>query len=209
MAPRIAMIAMAALVLGPTRSVAADDLLARTAALNPNLHAYSATMKAHVALTSFPYLSTDITATYYHKDPDRNKLEITSGLPGIAQSFSKLYPHIVPAADWDDVFVVTRLGDDGKTTTFALVPRKQGNVDRIDATVDDRTATISSMRWNYGNGGWATMKNTYGQVQGNIVVISQTGHVEEPSYKGDITSSLSDYKINPPLSDSVFTDQSP
>jgi outer membrane lipoprotein-sorting protein len=180
------------------------DLIARMVALNPDLHSYSATMHAHVALSSFPFLSTDIVATYYHKDPDRDKLEITSGLPAVAQGFSQLYPRIEPPARWNALYVVTQTGDDGKATTFRLVPRSPGNVQKIAVTVDDATATIRSMRWDYANGGWASMDNRYGQVQGKTVVTSQSGHVEEPNYKGDITTTLSGYQLNPDLPDSLF-----
>jgi outer membrane lipoprotein-sorting protein len=189
-----------------TNAAAGDDLLGRMAALNPNLHSYSATMHAHVALTTFPFLSTDIVATYYHKDPDLDKLDITSGLPMVAQGFSKLYPHIEPPARWDEVYVVTKGSDDGTVTKYRLVPRKQGNVEQIEVTADDVTATVRSMRWDYANGGWATMNNRYANVGGNTVVTAQTGHVEEPNYKGDITTTLSGYQLNPALPDSIFTE---
>jgi hypothetical protein len=181
------------------------DLLARMIAVNPGLHSYSATMHAHVALTSFPFLATDIVGTYYHKDPDLNKLEITSGLPLVAQGFSQLYPHIEPPARWSDVYAITQTGNDGRTTSLRLVPRTPGNVRQIDVTVDDATATIRSERWDYQNGGWASMTNDYGVVQGNTVVTSQTGHVEEPNYKGDVATTLSGYQMNPDLPDSLFT----
>jgi hypothetical protein len=194
----------AMLALAPLRGPAEDDLLARMAAVNAGLHSYTATMQAHVALTTFPFLSTDVTANVYHKDPDLNKVEITSGLPMVANQFGKLYPHIEPASRWNEVFVVSKIADDGAHTTYRLVPRVTGNLDHIDAVVDDRTATVSSMRWNYSNGGSAVMNCLYGHVQGQIVITSQTGSVEEPNYKGTITARLSDYKINPQLDDSVF-----
>ena len=75
-----------------------------------------------------------------------------------------------------------RGSDDGTTSRFRLVPRKHGNVDSIDATADDRSATVNSMRWNYENGGYAEMASRYGRVAGNVVVESQTGHVQEPGY---------------------------
>jgi hypothetical protein len=185
-------------------STGSDDLIERMAALNPNLHSYTATMKAHVALVTFPYLATDLVGTYYHKDPDHDKLVITQGLPGIADQFSKLYPHIEPAIRWDTVFLVTKTGDDGTATRYRLVPRKRGNVDHIDVSVNDRTATISTMRWNYDNGGWAVMNDAYENVQGNVVVTSQNGEVNEPGYHGNISSTLTDYTFNPQLSDSIF-----
>jgi hypothetical protein len=36
------------------------------------------------------------------------------------------------------------------------------------------------------------------------VVESQTGHVEEPGYRADLTSTLGNYKINPTLPGGLF-----
>lgn len=188
----------------PARSNADGTLLARMAAVNPNLHAYSATMHAHVVLTTFPFLSADLVGTYYHKNPNFDKIVITAGLPGIASQFSQLYPHIVPPSDWDHVFVVRLLSDNGSQSAFTLVPRKRGNVDHIDASVNDKTATVTSMQWNYSNGGSALMNNTYSTVNGNFVVTAQSGNVNEPAYKGAITTTLGDYRLNPILPASIF-----
>lgn len=189
----------------PLRAAAGDDLLARMAALNPDLHSYSATLHAHVALATFPFLSTDIVATYYHKDPDLNKIQVTSGMPAIAQGFSQLFPRIEPPSRWAALYTVNKTGDDGKNTGYTLVPRTGGNVTQIAVSVDNASATIRSMRWDYSNGGWASVDQHYSVIQGNTVVTSQTGHVEEPSYKGDVTTTLSGYQLNPALPDSLFT----
>ncbi len=196
--------AIVAYAVAPLPTQANDDLLSRAAAVNPTLHSYSATLHAHVALTTFPFISTDLVGTYYHKDPNKDKLEITSGLPGIASQFSKLYPHIVSPQQWPAVFSVKRGTDDGTTTTYTLVPRKRGNIDHIDAGISDKDATVSSMEWHYYNGGSALMKNTYSKVNGNVVVTAQTGSVDEPSYKGNVTSTLDGYSMNPTLADGIF-----
>ncbi len=57
------------------------------------------------------------------------------------------------------------------------------------------------------NGGYAEMTNRYGRVEGDLVIESQSGHVEEPGYVADITSTIDGYKINPSLPDSVFEDR--
>lgn len=194
-----------AIAAAPLHVRADGDLMARMDAVNANLHSYTATMHAHVALTTFPFLATDIVATLYHKDPDLDKLEVQSGLPMLAQGFSNLYAHIEPPSQWNRLYVVTPGPDNGKTATFTLVPRKQGNVSRILVTVDDATATIASQRWEFANGGWASVDQTYRTMNGNLLVTQQTGHVQEPSYTGNITASLSDYTLNPSLPDSMFT----
>ena len=61
------------------------------------------------------------------------------------------------------------------------------------------------MRWDYDNGGFAEMSNHYGTIDGNALVTSQTGHVEEPGYTADITSTLDNYKLNPSIPDDTFT----
>lgn len=183
---------------------AAATLLGRMAAVNPNLHAFSATLNAHVVMRSFPFLTADLVGTYYYEEPDKNKVVFTSGVPLVAQQFDKLYAHIESPKKWSALYDVTLLSDDGKTASFKLVPRKPGNVEEIDATADDETATVTSMRWNYTNGGYAEMTNRYGRVDGNLVVESQTGHVVEPGYSADLTSTIGSYKINPTLPGGLF-----
>ncbi len=185
----------------------AATLLARMEAVNPNLHSFTATLRAHVAMKSFPFLSADLVGTYYYQQPDKNKVSFTGGVPVVAQQFDKLYAHIESPSQWQELYVVTIVSDDGRMAIFKLVPRKRGNVEHIDATVDDQSATVTSMRWNYNNGGYAEMANHYGRVEGNLLVESQTGHVQEPGYVADITSTIGDYKINPTLPDSVFESQ--
>ena len=186
---------------------ASAALLTRMAAVNPDLRTFTATMHAHVTMRSFPFLSADLTGTYYYKAPDQNKVVFTRGVPLLAQQFDKLYAHIESPSRWDALYVVTPVSDEGGSTRFKLVPRKKGNVEEIDATVDDKSATVTSMRWNYENGGYAEMTNRYGHVEGNLLVQSQTGHVEEPGYSADITASLGEYKINSSLPDGLFEDR--
>ncbi len=184
-----------------------SDLLTRMASINPNLHSFSATLHAHVTMKSFPFIATDLVGTYYYKEPDKTKVVFTSGVPLVASQFNKLYARIENPSRWPDVYHVTLVRDEGGVATFRLVPRKQGNVDRVDATVDDKSATVVSMQWNYGNGGYAEMTNHYRRIQGNLLVQSQKGHVEEPGYIADLSSTIENYKINPSLPDSVFEGQ--
>lgn len=185
----------------------AAALLARMAAVNVDLHTFSAAMHAHVTMRSFPFLSADLDGTYYYKAPDRQKVVFTGGVPLVAQQFDKLYAHIESPSQWQALYAITTLSDDGAATRLRLVPRKRGNVDHIDATVDDKSATVSSMRWDYANGGYAEMANRYGRVSGYLLVQSQTGHVQEPGYVADVTSTIDQYKVNASLPDGVFEDR--
>ena len=46
------------------------------------------------------------------------------------------------------------------------------------------------MRWNYYNGGYAEMSNHYGHRAATSSLTSQTGHVSEPGYIADISSTI-------------------
>lgn len=200
-----ALMAVASIAAAPTNRPP-GDLIDRMAALNPGVRSFTATMHANVELKTFPFLSVQLAGTYYHKEPDRNKVVFTSGVPAVASQFDKLYAHVEPPSRWRDVYRVTLLSDDGTTTSYRLVPRKKGNVDHVDVRADDKTATVSSMRWNYDNGGYAEMNNRYGRVGDAIMVTSQTGHVQEPGYTADISSTIEGYRINADIPDSVFAE---
>jgi len=186
---------------------AQPDLLSRMIALNPGLKSYTAAIHADVHMTSFPYLNPVLDGTYYHKDPSKDKIVFTSGLPGIAKQFSKIYPRIAAPVEWKTVYGVTQGASQNGTTTFKLVPRKHGRIDHVDVVVDDATATILSMKWNYNDGsGYAELHQTYTKVGNDYLVSAQTGHVEQSIYKADINSTFASFQLNAPIADSVFAD---
>jgi hypothetical protein len=199
-----AVLAAASLALAAPAS-AQDDLLARMAALNPNLHSFTAAMHVDVAMLTFPFLKIHLEGTYYHEAPDRDKVVFSSGVPAVAQQFNKLYAHIEPPSRWRDVYDIKVVSDNGTVTTYRLTPLKQGNVDHVDVRASDRNATVQWQRWNYVNGGYAEMRNYYKTVEGNVVIASQNGHVEEPNYTADLSSTIDAYKINAPVNEAVFT----
>ncbi len=203
----VAVLALAFCANVPAPANASSDLLTRMIALNPGLKSYTAAIHAEVHMTSFPYLSPVLDGTYYHKDPSKDKIVFTSGLPAIAKQFSKIYPHIAAPVAWKSTYVVTTGASNGTTTTFKLAPIKHGRVDHVDVVVDNGTATILSMKWNYNDGsGYAELHQTYTKVGNNYLVSGQTGHVEQSIYKADITSTFGSFRLNAPIADSVFAD---
>ena len=198
-------VALPGAVAAQTAANAPSQLLQRMIAQTQGVQSYTASVHADIAMRTFPYLSPSLDGTYYHKEPSKNKIVFTSGLPFIAKQFSKVYPEVESPSRWDELYVVSVEGDDSGATTFKLVPRKHGRIDHIDAKVDDRTAEVVTMRWNYNDGGYATLDQTYSPVQGHELVTGQTGHVEVPHYTADLKSTFSDFKINAPIPDSVFT----
>ncbi len=180
------------------------SLLARMIANTDGVKSYTASVHADIALRTFPFLSPSLDGTLYHKEPSRNKIIFTSGLPFIAKQFSKVYPQVESPSRWMDVYEISTEGDADGATTLKLVPRKRGRIDHIDAKIDDKSAELISLRWNYSDGGYADLDDFYGNIQGHRLVTQQTGHVEVPHYTADLKSTFSNFRINVNIPDSVF-----
>lgn len=188
-----------------TSAAPSQALLERMIVATGSVKSYTASVHADVAMHTFPFLSPSLDGTYYHKEPSKNKIVFTSGLPFIAKQFSKVYPEVESPSRWQQIYVISSEGDDGSFTTLKLVPRKHGRIDHIDAKIDDKSAEIVAMRWNYNDGGYATLDQTYGDVGGHRLVTQQTGHFEVPHYNADLKSTFSNFKIDAAIPDSIFS----
>lgn len=183
---------------------AITDVINRMVAAD-TIHSYTASVHADIAMHSFPFLSPSLDGTYYHKEPSKNKIVFTSGLPFIAKQFSKVYPEVESPANWLSTYDVSLEGQDAQYTTLKLVPRKHGRIDHIDAKIQNSTADLVELRWNYDDGGYATLNQTYSVVEGHRLVTAQTGHFEAPHYDADVKSTFTAFHINANIPDSVFT----
>jgi outer membrane lipoprotein-sorting protein len=184
---------------------AGNALLKRMTDLNAGLHSYKAAVHLDVTLKTFPFLSPSIEGSVYYKQPDKEAV-VFDTVPALASQFKKVYPKIDPPGRWLELYDVAVLGDQSGTTTFRLVPKKNSRVEHLDVQVDDATATVKSYMWTYKDGGYVTFDQTYKNVAGNYLVDKQTGHVELPSYRADVTSAFSNYQLNVTVADSVFAD---
>lgn len=188
------------------QSSSPSDLVRRMVTAEDSVRSYTASVHADIAMHSFPFLSPSLDGTYYHKEPSKNKIVFTSGLPFIAKQFSKVYPEVASPAQWFDKYYVSVENADGAYATLKLVPRKHGRIDHIDAKIDEQTADLVQLRWNYNDGGYAMLDQTYGVVDGHRLVTQQTGHFEVPHYNADLKSTFTAFKINASIPDSVFAD---
>lgn len=193
----------AALLPASAQNPTIADVINRMVAAD-TVRSYTASVHADIAMHSFPFLSPSLDGTYYHKEPSKNKIVFTSGLPFIAKQFSKVYPEVESPANWTSKYYVSLESQDAQYTTLKLVPRKHGRIDHIDAKIENGTADLVELRWNYNDGGYATLNQTYSVVEGHRLVTEQTGHFEVPHYNADLKSTFSTFHINANIPDSVF-----
>ena len=208
-------IALAAAVLAAAPGLAAaparldpqgNALYRRMVALNAALRTYKADVHLDVALKTFPFISPSLDGNVYYQKPDKQAV-VFDTVPALAAQFKKVYPKVDPPGRWPSRYDVAVLDDAGGVTTFRLVPKVNGRVEHLDVKVDDSTATIVSYTWTYKDGGFVTFDQSYTSIAGNYLVQKQTGHVELPAYKADVTSNFTNYKLNVSLDDSVFQEK--
>lgn len=190
------------------RPASADsaDALRRLIALNGTLRSYTASVHADVQMHTFPFLSPSLDGMYYHKEPDKDKIVFTSGVPFIAKQFSNIYPHLESPAHWSEVYIISPVGDDGTYTKLKLLPRGHSRVDHVDAKIADKTGELAEMRWNYTDGSYALLDQSYSRIGPYMLVTRQSGHFEDPNYNADVSATFANFKLNANIPDSVFAE---
>lgn len=183
-----------------------SPLFKRMIALNAAVRSYRADVHLDVALKTFPYISPSLDGNVYYKKPDREAV-VFDTVPALASQFKKVYPKVDPPTRWLALYDVGVVGDANGSTTFRLVPKKNGRVDHLDVRVDDTSATIASYAWTYKDGGTVSFDQQFTNLSGAYLVEKQTGHVELPAYKADVTSNFKNYKLNVAIDDTVFAEK--
>src|ERR1700682_4779200 len=195
----------AAIVSNPAVPNAAD-LYRRMLSLNAKLKTYTANVTLDIKMTSFPYLSPELTGTAYYKHPDKRTV-VFDTVPVLAEQAKKVYPKVEEPIDWPKVYTITPIPDEAGLTTVRLIPKKNGRVEHLDVKIDDANATVGGYTWTSKDGDYVTFEQTFKTIEGNYPPEKLSGRVELPSYKANVTSALSNYKLNVAIADSVFAEK--
>lgn len=180
------------------------DVYTRMQHVNPNLASYQADVTVAIATHGPPYISPTLEGKMYFKKPDRSAV-VFDAVPFIAQQAKHVVATLESPAQWPEIYDVTPTGDDGTTSTFRLVRKKNGRIDHVDVRVDDASATVSGMTYFYrDNGGTIAFSQVYDHVGDNYLIKQQTGKVDIPHYNADVTSTFSNYRVNVSVPDTVF-----
>ena len=202
---RLTILSVALAIASPSLAQTGDAtaVYARMQRVNANLHSFQATLHVDVTTHGFPYISPSLDGTAYFEEPDRSAV-VFETVPALANQFKKVYPQLEPPSEWPRIYDVTPLADNGTVAQFRLVRKKNGRIDHVDVSVDDATATVSTMAYFYKDGGSISFAQTYDVIDGNYVIKSQTGKVDIPHYSADVASTFSNYRLNVKIDDTVF-----
>jgi len=180
-----------------------SELFQRMTRVNAGLRSYKADLHIDVALKSFLTLTQSLDGNVYYKQPDEQAV-VFEVVPALASEFKKLYARIEPPDRWATIYAFAVLGDQQGITTYRLEPRKHSRITHLDVKVDDATATIRGYVWHYEEGGSIAFDQSFTTIDGNYLVNGQVGRVDLPSYKADVKSSLTNYRLNVAIDNDVF-----
>ena len=94
----------------------------------------------------------------------------------------------------------------GRRSQFRLVRKKNGRIDHVDVTVDDRTATVTSMAYFYKDGGSVSFQQTYAVDRRQLRVARRRPAKSTcRQYNADVASTFSNYKLNVTIDQRVFS----
>ncbi len=217
--PRVVAAMMAAFVGGTgawpakaavaVQAVPADPaaIIARVIERNPNLASYQGRLHVDIRLSSFPFIREHLDATTYYQRPSNYEV-VFDKLPSYARGFGKLYTDVGDPANWESRFVITNSGDvpfeQHQDIALTLVQRVRGMIDHETVLVDPSTWSIDQIRYDYYNGGSITMSQSFRDIGGYRLLISQRADIKIPHVHAVAYGTYGDYQTNVAVDPSVF-----
>ena len=179
------------------------DLLRTAVDPSPTLHSYTASAalvaEAHAVIS----LQRRFAGTVYYLKPKRTI--VFDNLPPPLRRFREL---ITTTPTYDEAaaeYAITPLADDGKRSSYLLVPKKTGTrVASLRVIVDDREGLISRATWSYINGSRLTFDQAYEAVGPFRIATTIAVSARFPDYRLAGTIRLSDIRTNVPVPAALF-----
>jgi hypothetical protein len=193
---------VAATTPGPTVP-ATMALLHRATNPNPALKSYTASAQLSALLHVLVPVHRTFNGTVYYLRPAR-KIEF-QGVPGELSRFRDLTSSTPTYEQAVAQYAITPLTDNGKVSTYSLVPRNTGSrVKNVVLTIGDHTALVHSATWHYTNGGTLTFSEKYMNVGEFRVPAKANIAARFPGYSVDGDLTFTNYQPNAPVSPEVF-----
>jgi hypothetical protein len=191
------------------QAVPADPaaIIARVIERNPNLASFQGRLHVDIRLSSFPFIREHLDATTYYQRPSNYEV-IFDKLPSYARGFEKLYTDVGDPANWERHFVITNSGDalfeKHRDISLTMVQRVRGMIDHETVLVDPGTWSIDQIRYDYYNGGSITMSQSFQNIGGYRLLISQRADIKIPHVRAVAYGTYGDYQTNVAVNPSVF-----
>ncbi len=182
-------------------------IIARVIERNPNLSSFQGRLHVDIRLSSFPFIREHLDATTYYQRPSNYEV-VFDKLPSYARGFEKLYTDVGDPANWERHFVITNSGESlfehHRDITLTMVQRVRGMIDHETVLVDPATWSIDQIRYDYYNGGSITMSQSFRDIGGYRLLVSQRADIKIPHVRAVAYGTYGDYQTNVAVDPSVF-----
>lgn len=185
-----------------------EAIFQRIAAVNPGLIDYSAdiAIDMDVRLAFIPY-KPDMKGKYYHKRPDRHKLELTK-----APSYVKKYPnifgwHLPKLEKYRSIVQEETIFRGHPVYYIVMLPKGTvGDIQRIEMWVDKEDYSVPRQETHYKNNGLLAVDVDYTRAGDYLVfdAMRATFNFPSVSVKANASAKYSNYRFNQGLSDGFF-----
>jgi hypothetical protein len=198
---------IAATAAAPATQVPTMSLLQRASDPNPTLNSYTASAQLSAILHALIPIHKSFSGTVYYLRPKR-KISL-QGVPGALSQFKDLVTTTPTYEEVMEQYTITPLTDNGKVSTYSLVPKKPGGrVKELRLTVSDHRAFMRTEQWNYTNGATLTFTQTYVKVGDFQLPRKADIDAHFPGYSVQGTLTFTNYQPNVPVAPSVFASPS-
>lgn len=183
-----------------------DKILAKAVAANPGLKDYSADIQLPLRATLgfIPY-NKNLTGRYYHKRPDKHKLDLKNA-PAVLKKYPNVFGFNLPDVARYKVLKVSEMNLRGKVPVYKiiLVPKKRtSDITEIDIYVNRKDYTIPKYDTFYVKG--HLYVNIDFRKEGKYLVFDRVqADFEFPNVLATATATYSNYKFNQNPPDSFF-----
>ncbi|HXE73901.1 MAG TPA: hypothetical protein VNO81_14670 [Candidatus Nitrosotenuis sp.] len=187
-----------------------DQILEKVRNLNPGLVDYQADVEAHVKarIAIIPY-SFQVLGRYYHKRPDRHKLEATR-----APNYVRKYPQFLgldvkDAAKFHSTAQEAIL-DGQPVWHITMLPKEgMGDIQKFEVWVNQENYTVPRLQTSYKNNGRLLFNIKWTRLEGYWVVSEGWGEFDFPSVSARATAhgKYGNYRFNQNLPDSFFEEK--
>lgn len=186
-------------VMSSARSESAPSLQLLQHALDPNptLQSYTASATLAVILHAPLPVRKTLHGTVYYRKPTRKV--VFSNVPPALRSFSEFAASMPAYDEFVREYRITPDSDDGKSSTYLLLPNRQGRVVALNVRVGDESELIEEMLWTYVSNERLSVHPTYAKSDGFELLSSAAISAHFTGYNVDGTIGFSDYKLEVPV----------
>jgi hypothetical protein len=189
----------------PTRSVLATSAAYQHLVQNwAGIRTMSSDLQVQTRKCGFPSISMTLRGHTYFEAPDKFAT-VFECVPGLLRRMLSDRPSIAAPAAWPNVYWATLVSDQNGKTTFRLIPKDPDlGLDHVDAIVNDATGLVDEYDFDGKNGTATTTYDTYANVSGYALIVSQTGVSLGRGYHAGVAASFTNYAINTQLPPNAF-----